>query len=1031
MTDTITLTGTLEDYRSQVQELNEALDSLDASSQEYANTLAELQELNTQWAESIGIVNDSLSQSIEPMNQSKEAMAEVQSATSELREETNTLKDAADTNFKGVTDAIVGVVPGLNTVLLAWKNFQAVMMTNPWIAVLTAALTAIVALFKTFSDAIKGNEETSKKWKTAMAALQPVINAIKNAIDWLAQGFVNMVSAVMSRLPKMIRSIGDGAKTVTNVIANIVDGLTWIPRQIAKMWQAIIPMVTDGLKKVLTPIMKGLDAIGLDEWTNKIQSALNSLSSGAVSMASNFEHGLLAAGDAVRGLGSKIQSVASNFSNSMTHSMKLQQEANDLQTDTNNLLVEEAKTLSEINDLRNEARQLKSTDPARAQELLNKAEQKSEELAERKVRHEERTLKLMREQAALAPNSAADNRALAEQEAKVWKTRSQASRQLNKLYREQENIQKAIAAADAKRDTQQQQRLKRAAAENAKRINEAEKQRKAELKAAHDAEVNATKEAKQLSTQIYNENIERIKLYAADYSEFKRQEEAKLNLKKQLNTIEKHDRIEYENERYKREMQMYKDTIDEYIKLVNDANVLETEKHKARIALDKAMSDQVLAQIQHDINVAKIDAEEIQALAKRLKGQLQSETNKLKTDEATRFAEEQAALVEQYRKGEINAAAYLKQLEELRKHHNNNINQINIQQAEQEAKNAKTVAEQMIKDVQNRYANLESIVKAKEDELNQIRKSDNKENIKQAEQTYNTLKGIYEAGENGLSDILTQFITLRLQGVEEIPDTIQNLLQPLMDAADIDTDSLVTNVNNTLQQIAEVLGINLDDMLTKWQEYYDRKAELTSKITETNVTTTTEAAKAEIEQSERQMKQFTKITDQMSKTMNAVSNYWEQSIEQRLEAGEISKEQAEEEFERLKQFNIAQAVVDTISGALSAYMSVWKTPSLDLWAKIAMSVLMGAQTLASGYAQIKQIQQQTLSTASAGGESSSTNVIVSAATPVLNEAQDIRDVANISMGTETSNENIRVYVVESDITDAQNRAKVRVTDATF
>ena len=111
-------------------------------------------------------------------------------------------------------------------------------------------------------------------------------------------------------------------------------------------------------------------------------------------------------------------------------------------------------------------------------------------------------------------------------------------------------------------------------------------------------------------------------------------------------------------------------------------------------------------------------------------------------------------------------------------------------------------------------------------------------------------------------------------------------------------------------------------------------------------------------------------------------------------------------------------------------MSVWAPDSQihGVWTKIAMSALLGAQTLATGYAQVQKIRNTTFG--GGGSGSAQPTIITGAATPLLNEAQDLNELDAMYV-TGRQPQDTRVYVLESDITNAQNNQKVRVTESTF
>lgn len=173
----------------------------------------------------------------------------------------------------------------------------------------------------------------------------------------------------------------------------------------------------------------------------------------------------------------------------------------------------------------------------------------------------------------------------------------------------------------------------------------------------------------------------------------------------------------------------------------------------------------------------------------------------------------------------------------------------------------------------------------------------------------------------------------------------------------------------------------------------------------------------------------TQLSRSVSNVMGTVSEIMQQNIEEKVKRGEITEEEAEKEFESVKKLQIAEAIINTLTGALQAQMSVWAPGSgiTSVWAKIAMSAALGIQTLAAGYAQVQKIKSTTFG--GGGGGASQPTIITGAATPLLNEAKDINNLNAMNVSTEQPDQ--RVYVLETDITNAQNRNKVRVSESTF
>ena len=83
------------------------------------------------------------------------------------------------------------------------------LIANPVGAVImgvVVALKALEAIFKRVREAIKGNEESQMRLNQAMAAFQPIIDAVSNAFDWLGQRVVDIIE-FFSKLFTKIREV--------------------------------------------------------------------------------------------------------------------------------------------------------------------------------------------------------------------------------------------------------------------------------------------------------------------------------------------------------------------------------------------------------------------------------------------------------------------------------------------------------------------------------------------------------------------------------------------------------------------------------------------------------------------------------------------------------------------------------------------------------------------------------------------------------------------------------------------------------
>ena len=128
---------------------------------------------------------------------------------------------------------------------------------------------------------------------------------------------------------------------------------------------------------------------------------------------------------------------------------------------------------------------------------------------------------------------------------------------------------------------------------------------------------------------------------------------------------------------------------------------------------------------------------------------------------------------------------------------------------------------------------------------------------------------------------------------------------------------------------------------------------------------------------------------------------------------------------KAKAFRTATAVIDTISGAVAAYMNTIKSIEFTPVA-IPMAVANAAAVLAAGMAQIKQINAVKV------GNSGGTSAVAS---PVM-AAPSVQQVRTITGAREEDRLNQmassqRVYLVYSDIVKANTAARVRVQETEF
>lgn len=165
---------------------------------------------------------------------------------------------------------------------------------------------------------------------------------------------------------------------------------------------------------------------------------------------------------------------------------------------------------------------------------------------------------------------------------------------------------------------------------------------------------------------------------------------------------------------------------------------------------------------------------------------------------------------------------------------------------------------------------------------------------------------------------------------------------------------------------------------------------------------------------------------------DSVADAYEADLKYAVEHNQKSEEVAKKEFETVKALRISAAIVDTIQGAIAAFMG-WQDKGQP-WGAI-IGATQAAATLAAGWAQIRQIQSTKFGATGSGG--GSTMMAQAQVIPTMMDynpqmtgnltgQQETEELANA-----ITSKPIRAYVVESDITSAQQLTAQRQAESTF
>ena len=147
---------------------------------------------------------------------------------------------------------------------------------------------------------------------------------------------------------------------------------------------------------------------------------------------------------------------------------------------------------------------------------------------------------------------------------------------------------------------------------------------------------------------------------------------------------------------------------------------------------------------------------------------------------------------------------------------------------------------------------------------------------------------------------------------------------------------------------------------------------------------------------------------------------------------EADAEENEKAAKMAKNLQIASATVDTISGAIAAYMNGVAAIPFPPGAGIALGILQAATVAAAGAAQIARIKATNISRNSSS--SGATISAPAAQAPSLPQSVQETALVQAAYNTQQLNQNAkdqRVYILQSDLEASSRQVEVREAEATF
>lgn len=234
-----------------------------------------------------------------------------------------------------------------------------------------------------------------------------------------------------------------------------------------------------------------------------------------------------------------------------------------------------------------------------------------------------------------------------------------------------------------------------------------------------------------------------------------------------------------------------------------------------------------------------------------------------------------------------------------------------------------------------------------------------------------------------------------------------NDLESLIAAADKKEEESRKWREQEQEDIDAMISAELDSTLSEIEDYFDEQERLRA-----------EDLKDAEEKAKQKIEVMQSVASATSSILGAIADMYESDTDG-----------AEKNAKKIKALRIASATIDTISGAIGAYMQAVKTLPSPTGAIVG--AIQAAAVTAAGIAQIAKIKNTNVSTSSASSNVS-TPAVASAPT-LTTEVSNVRSLTSASEEDRLNQmaSDQRVYILASDIEASQNQIKTRVSESSF
>ena len=208
----------------------------------------------------------------------------------------------------------------------------------------------------------------------------------------------------------------------------------------------------------------------------------------------------------------------------------------------------------------------------------------------------------------------------------------------------------------------------------------------------------------------------------------------------------------------------------------------------------------------------------------------------------------------------------------------------------------------------------------------------------------------------------------------------------------------------------------------------EQQAEIRNQIMDLQTQKAVDSANIQIDKQKELINTIVDVGNSIGDILGSVADAWESSVQAQVKAGKMSEEEANDEMKRIRALQIVQATINMLAGSFGAFAQASETIPPP-YGQIVGGVA-AAAVIAQGIAQIAAIR--------AAGENSSASAgstMMAQVTPVMTDyqpqmtgiltgEQETEQLANAMSG-------VNLWVNVTDIDQAQERGRVRVSESTF